>query len=377
MRTEAKILLQLLRTKRMRRSELERIIGISSPSMTYTLEKLRQFVEVSESAPSSVGKPPHELSISRDAWRILSVAVGRERIRAALFNGKGETLEALELKLKNALFEPSELARKLTEVLDKFYDYDAVGFAFSGSVRGERVDSKILKLKDFDVAKVLHLKSRNIPYVVVSDVEALAAYESKTTGKDCVFVINYGTGVGACYYEYHSLFTRDEYKNLPLGHLFAGSDELCYCGRRGCLETVATDFVALRAYKYEGLAFVDFIENEEEYMEDLRMIRNLYTTNPRLYDVLHEQIIRNLAMFVGNTSLLLGISELTVYGEGSSEYFVRKLGERVTDLFGDGVINVKFGSVADAVERGTSLLTAVALVKHLFTGTKGAARRGL
>lgn len=252
-------------------------------------------------------------------------------------------------------------------VLDKFYDYDSIGIAFSGNVVDDKVYSKILKLNKFDPIKSLKLKQLGVPYVILSDVEAIAAYESKSTGKDKVLILNYGTGIGACYYEYRALFSREEFKDIPLGHIYFGGTEKCYCGATGCLETVASDYVLVKDYLGNKLKFVDFIEHEEEYFNLLKKVRNLFRKDEDTALKLYDKIISSLAIAVGNLSIILGINEITLYGEGSSEWLATILEKRVNDFSKNVNVHVRYGNVKDAVERGTSLEAAVVLVKKKFS----------
>ncbi|HOJ93896.1 MAG TPA: ROK family transcriptional regulator [Fervidobacterium nodosum] len=366
MKNEAKILLQILRNKTIRRKELEEIIDVTPSTMTYLLDKLKGYIEIEE-GDTNLGKPPQFISLSKDAWKVLSISVGREKIRAILYNAKGEELERSEYRVKHENLSNDGITSLVKNIIDKFYDYDSIGIAFSGNVVEDKVYSTILKLDKYDPVKSLKLKKLGIPYVIISDVEAIAAYESKTTGNDKVFVLNYGTGIGACYYEYHALFTRDEFKVIPLGHIYLNGEEKCYCGAKGCLETVASDYVAVKNYLGQNIDFVHFIENEETFWEELKDVRNLYKQNEEVAERVYSQIIDNLAFVVGNISMILGLDEITLYGEGTSTWFANKLEKRINELSKNFNVRVRHGKVMDVVERGTSLEAAVAFVRKKFS----------
>jgi len=146
--------------------------------MTYLLDKLRDYIEIEEEFPAT-GKPPQLISISEEAWHILAINVGRERIRAVVYNGKGEELESAEYKMKSEFLNNEGINELLRKTIEKFYDFDSIGIAFSGTVVDDKVYSKILKLERYEPVKSLKLKSLGVPYVILSDVEAIAAYESK------------------------------------------------------------------------------------------------------------------------------------------------------------------------------------------------------
>jgi len=75
LKNEAKIMLHILRHKRIRRKELEKIIGVNPSTMTYLLDKLREYIEIEEEVPT-LGKPPQFVSISKEAWHVLAITVG-------------------------------------------------------------------------------------------------------------------------------------------------------------------------------------------------------------------------------------------------------------------------------------------------------------
>ncbi|AMW32331.1 Sugar kinase of the NBD/HSP70 family, may contain an N-terminal HTH domain [Fervidobacterium changbaicum] len=369
MKNEAKILLHILREKKIRRKELEKIVGVNPSTMTYLLDKLKDYIEIEEDS-STMGKPPQLVSISKEAWHILAVSVGRERIRAVVYNGKGEELESTEYKVRGEFLNNEGINELLRKTLEKFYDYDSLGIAFSGTVVDDKVYSKILKLERYDPVKSLKLKALGIPYVILSDVEAIAAYESKTTGKERVFVLNYGTGIGACYYEYHALFSKDEFKNIPLGHIYFDGSEKCYCGARGCLETVASDYVAFKKYTKSSVSFVEFITHEEKYLNDLKIIRNLHKADEGRAKEIYAEIIDRLAYVLGNLSLILGVNNVAIYGEGSSEWLAHQLEIKAKSLSPNFNLSVRYGHVQDAVERGVSLEAAVNYVKKSFSKSR-------
>ena len=366
MKNEGKILLHLLRQKRIRRKDLEKIIGVNPSTMTYLLDKLIDYIEITEEVPTQ-GKPPQFISISKRAWHILAISVGREKIRAVIYNGHGEELECTEQRVRKEHLNAIGITELIKNIFDKFYDFDSLGIAFSGNVNDEKVDSKILKLNNYDPVKALRLKSLGLPFIILSDVEAIAAYESKTSGKERVFVLNYGTGIGACYYEYHALFSRDEFKSIPLGHLYFGGNEKCYCGATGCLETVASDYVAFKNFTGNDISFIDFIEQEEDYWDILKSIRNINKTNNSKALEIYENVIDKLAYVLGNTTLLLGVDDIALYGEGSSKWFANMLERKINELSTNFKVSVRYGNVFDAVERGVSLEAAVHLVRKKFS----------
>jgi glucokinase len=93
-----------------------------------------------------------------------------------------------------------------------------------------------------DVPLVEHLESRlGVPVCVENDATAaaLGAYASRGACEDIV-VLTLGTGVGGGAVLGGRAVRGRTGSAGELGHLFAGGDQQCGCGARGCLETLAS-----------------------------------------------------------------------------------------------------------------------------------------
>jgi len=88
LKNETKILLHIVREKRIRRKDLEAIISVTPSTMTYLLDKLKNFIDIEEEVPT-LGKPPQFLSISKNAWKILSSKCGKGKNTGCPLQCKG------------------------------------------------------------------------------------------------------------------------------------------------------------------------------------------------------------------------------------------------------------------------------------------------
>ena len=74
-------------------------------------------------------------------------------------------------------------------------------------------------------------------YVILendANVQALGRYN----GKDDLLYITIGTAVGGAYVNKNGIFRGNDGFACEFGHIFVDSKEVCFCGRKGCLDSV-------------------------------------------------------------------------------------------------------------------------------------------
>ncbi len=364
--SELKVLLILLREKEISRKKLEQLVNLSPSSTTYVLNKLRDYLQISELV-STFGKAPQVIKINKSAWTNVAINVGREKVTAVKFNALGEELESVSLRLKEDQLSNSKISDVLVDVLSKFEEYDSVGIGFSGKVNKDIVNSKILNLKDFKVKDVFKNAKIEVPYVVMSDVEAIAAYQSKSKNSLKTLVINYGIGIGACYYDYNPKTMTTEKRVIDIGHLYAGGTEKCYCGAVGCLETVASEYAVLRDFENLQVSFEEFIHNEDMYFDKVNELRSFIKHHPEEAMKYYAKVFTYLATFIGNLCLIYDVDEVTIHGEGINEWLCGNIEKRAHDISKNfSGIKFVYGERPDSVLRGLSYESAVEYLKKKY-----------
>jgi glucokinase len=204
--------------------------------------------------------------------------------------------------------------------LDKGILYDAPNLGW-----------KDVKLQD-------HLEKRlDCPAVLLNDVDAGVYGEFRfgaARGAHCAVGVFPGTGIGGgCIYEGRILRGRSS-SCMEIGHVQVLPDgPLCGCGRRGCLEAVASRLViaaAAAAAAYRGQA----PHLLEDAGTDLAAIRSgALSRSIKAGDKAVEQIVRQAArhigVAVGNVVNLLG-PDVVVLGGGLVEAMSDVFLEEVT-----------------------------------------------
>jgi len=196
-----------------------------------------------------VGKPRTMLGIVEDARSFIGVDLSNEVYRGALFNLRGRIRRSLEWPLRDPQGEGALI--HVYELIDALLGAApspvlGIGVGTPGLVDIEQgivyqavnrgwVD---LPLKDL-------LSNRyGLPVYVANDshMTALAEYRfGAGVGARNLVVIKIGEGIGSGVVLNGRLLDGDSHAAGEIGHLVVETEgELCTCGNRGCLETVAS-----------------------------------------------------------------------------------------------------------------------------------------
>ncbi|QTA37784.1 ROK family protein [Thermosipho ferrireducens] len=356
-----KILLNLAFRKSLYRNELGKELKVSPSTLTYLLNKLSslKLIEIKSSETISMGRPKQIISLNPEKWNIIGIRIGREFINSTLFNGIFDVKEKISIRLTSSDMGNKRIGELLKQNLEKIskVPVNAVGLAFSGKVSFDTVNSHILKLENFNPKEIVKSVFPDSTVTILNDVEAIATEEFVLHGGQKILVINYGTGIGACFYESHGIYQKSERKVIDLGHFYAGGNEKCYCGRTGCFETVASDYAVLKKYKYRNLDIVHFILHQEDFEKDLEEIRHMYKYYRRKAEILYEETLNHLSVFLGNIVRLLEPDKVVICGEGTSPWFTQSLQKKIYAVSGLtlGIVhrglenNIEYGSALDAL----------------------------
>jgi predicted NBD/HSP70 family sugar kinase len=214
----------------------------------------------------------------------------------------------------------AELAKELIETLDDSAGQAGpligIGVAVSGDVdaqHGVVRDSPFMGWRDVPVASMLS-EQLKVPVVVSNDVRALTVAEhwfGVGVDADSFAVVTIGSGVGCGLYINGEVVSGAHGVSGELGHLpLAPGDLVCTCGRRGCVETVASsDAILARVRETTGQpdldlsGAIDLAHNGDEHAREA-------------FDRAGEVIGSALAAMVN----LVGPELVVIAGEGVADY---------------------------------------------------------
>jgi glucokinase len=186
--------------------------------------------------------------------RVVAVDVGGTDTKAALVGGGGTVLASRSLPTPRAGADTGErVIDMVVRLVEELGDgAAAVGLAVPGLVderRGIAVASENLDWADVPFTAAVSQRC-GLPTVIGHDVRAGGLAESRlgaARGVQDVVFMPIGTGIAAAILLGGRLHAGDGYAG-EIGHTDAGHDEPCACGRRGCLEAIASAAAIARRY---------------------------------------------------------------------------------------------------------------------------------
>ena len=244
------------------RSEIAEITGLTPATITNITSELidNNLIVEGESGDSSGGRKPIMLRIRCDYYRVIGVYLGSRKIKIIASDLMANTkykkeipyekkpltaVEALEI-IKNEIISINE------KYLAKGKKVVGVGIGIHGLVdsnKGISIFAPNLGWRNINIVETLE-KATNIPVYIDNNTRTMGLGERWFgTGKNVssFFCLNVEYGIGG------SLFIADNsFGAGEIGHTTVDvNGEICSCGNRGCLETIAS-VKALTKMAFEG-----------------------------------------------------------------------------------------------------------------------------
>ncbi len=247
----------------------------------------------------------------------LGVDVGGSKILACLIDEEC-VIRAQERHVTGRDTTPANVIKRIEELTHRFISQgatpSAIGIGFPGLVDHELgvVRSSIMldRWREVPLAAEI-LGATGIPCVIENDVNAAAIYESalRSHDADSMLFVAVGTGIGGALTFEGRLWRGASGVAGEIGNMVIDRDgALCWCGRRGCLNTVAS------GPSIETAAGIGAGTLAEKWQaEDPSVIRAV------------DEGARALAIGLGNAANLINPS-LIVLGGGVAELGPRWLG---------------------------------------------------
>jgi predicted NBD/HSP70 family sugar kinase len=335
------------------RVEIARRTGLSQAAVTKAVAPLMETGFVTDQATPAdgdgqlgIGRPVSPLTVVPSSVSVIGVKVTPTSLigvttdfTAGILNVRHDELAGTD---PEAVIE--QLAEHVKALIAALKSGTAVagplagiGIAVSGDVdatHGVVRDSPLMGWRGVPVAELLGKRIR-VPIVVSNDVRALTVAEhwfGVGVNADSFAVVTIGSGIGCGLYINGEVVSGAYGVSGELGHLpLAPGDLVCTCGRRGCVETVASsDAILARTRKTTGLADLDLAGVIKLAHEGNKHAREAF-------DRAGEVIGAALAAMVN----LVGPELVMIAGEGVAEYDLYE--ERMRRAFAEHA----FGAAGD------------------------------
>ena len=249
------------------RSEIAEITNLTPATITNITSELidSKLVVEGEAGESSGGRKPIMLRIRCDYYRVIGVYIGSRKLRIiasdlmanskynkqVIYDKEGVTYEEISEILKSEIQNIKEKYEK------KGKKVVGIGIGINGIVDTENgilIFAPNLGWRNVNIKHEIE-EEFNIPVSVDNNTRTMALGESWFgTGKGIknFFCINIDYGVGGSLFIDDKVYRGASFGAGEIGHTTVDANgEMCSCGNRGCLETVAS-VKSLRRKVYEG-----------------------------------------------------------------------------------------------------------------------------
>lgn len=234
------------------RAEIARITRLTRTTVSDVVAGLlaEGLVEEVGVGSSLGGKSPILLSLVPDSRYMISLNLGYDQFCGAVVNLRGEIKQTETLPVKGR--DGEQALALVYEILDRLTQTDwkplvGIGAGTPGLINtgeGLVVNAVNLEWQNLPLAGLLRARY-HLPTYLLNDSQAAAigefVYGGRYKSDDNLIVINVKHGIGAGILINGRLFQGDGGGAGEIGHVVVQEDGLpCRCGRRGCLETVAS-----------------------------------------------------------------------------------------------------------------------------------------
>jgi len=244
--------------------DLSKLLGISMPTTLVLLNDLigEGLVNSMGTGQSTGGRKPSLYGLSEESAFVIACDMGRYTAKMAIFNCRNERITPLTF-IDTHIDDP-QLVEKLYEAAGQLIsDYQipkekiiGLGVDMPGLVDAKRGINYTIKNKLNQEVRELLKKKFSIMVYVDNDarMQAFGEYTfGKARGSRNAVIINWSWGLGLGIILNDRLYGGNTGFAGEFSHIQMEEDgDLCICGKRGCLETVASSNAILKLAR-EGI----------------------------------------------------------------------------------------------------------------------------
>lgn len=260
-----RVLNLMCREQRFAKIDLTRSSGISTTTMTKLFNQLEKagLIEKDEVDRESFGRPRTFFRLATKQICLAAAVVDIEEVSVATFHLNGDKVDssveiiATGKSLRNFYNRFASAVKKAVEKDGR----KCVQLAISmpGLIDAHTGDVAFCPnlhwLEKSNPVKELEKMLDGIPVMVVHEEKALCFAQQKEEQSGNFVLLDFSSGVGAGIFCNGELLTGHSGFAGEIGHVTVEPDgELCGCGNRGCLETVASDPAYRRLRQNQSVA---------------------------------------------------------------------------------------------------------------------------
>lgn len=357
------------------RIEIADMIGLTPATVTNITAELidKNLVAEGETGDSNGGRRPIMLKIRTDYYRVIGIYIGSRKIMIITSDLMANIKHKKEIKYNKKQVSMEDIDRimeeELTPIIQKYNlkkkKILGIGIGIHGIVdskHGVSVVAPNLGWKNVEISKIVHEKY-DIPVFVDNNTRTMALGENWFgTGKNVssFFCLNIDYGVGGSFFINDKPLSGASFGAGEIGHTTVDiNGELCSCGNRGCLETVASVKALLKQafYRYPENKMSKIYNGREINSVDDIMPEDLYEA-AKQGDELAIELIKNMGENIGigianiinilNPELIIINGEIISTGEILLKPIIETVKKRgfANSVNSTGIVLSKLGNVA-------------------------------
>jgi len=275
---------------------------------------------------SQVGKNPILLSLIEDSRWLIGLDLAQNQFRGAVVNLRGKIRDVVTIPVNDG--GGIDALPLVYQILDKLIystsrPLTGIGVGAPGLINtseGIVVDAVNLNWKDLPLTRLLE-ERYHLPVSILNDCQA-AAIGEKTYGKDFqkdenLVLINVHHGIGAGIIINREIFQGDGGFAGEIGHIVVVHEngEVCRCGKRGCLETVASAKALIRQAREMVRQYPDYRLAHDPRGVNLDTIEEAFKAGDPLTRDLVLGTANYLGMAISNLVGILNIQKVVLEGD--------------------------------------------------------------
>lgn len=274
------------------------------------------------------GKSPILLSLVPDSRYMIGLNLAQDRFIGAVVNLRGELKHQIEFPVHDR--NGDQALQIIYQILDQitaspWKPLVGIGIGTPGLINtreGIVINAVNLDWQDLPLAKLLETRY-GLPVSVLNDSQATAigeyVYGGDHRSDSNLIVVNVRHGIGAGILINGRLFQGDGGGAGEIGHVVVREDgRLCRCGKRGCLETIASARAVVQRYQELTRQIPPHTRREGDPEINLHRVKTAFDQG----DPLASQVVREagaaLGISLGGLIGALNIEKIVLTGDMNS-----------------------------------------------------------
>lgn len=243
--------------------ELSKIIHMSTPTITRAIDELIEssFLIEEGIGTSSGGRRPNLYGLNPSARYVMGVDISKHHIRLGLFDFSNQPVVDIKV-IDEGLEVSKDFMKSLKDAVNDFITESGIdkkklmgiGIAIPG-LRDLHTGISYSYLQDEKPATIQFENIFDYPVFVENDAKVMALGEQAfglAQGKQNVLCLNIGSLIGLGMILNGKLYKGNSGFSGEFGHIQVDPDgQLCYCGKIGCLETLASGSTMIKRARKE------------------------------------------------------------------------------------------------------------------------------